>query len=385
MRPAPTSLRTVQWEARPPIQLDLNLDVPEAAPPFVEGDPSDVRLLTPAECESLSAAHSSLAALLTSAGFDAAATCERSPLHSAFACQAAFERNQSSGDALIAYYRLASVYLQFGLSVHSLNELKRFEDLVQRLETQGVARSMEHQGAINQSRLDVLQKQAQLEYSQRVLTAQLREMLDLDPAQLSPIWTDFEATPSLVSNGVTAEIEIALAHRGDLQALEHLQSLSPRDLLGLNSGWATSIHPLLGFAAGVPVRPWQLLFCKHRTALENAWCQQQRQLTELIITKRRAISVEVEEVWYSLEKRQRTIELKQRALASLDADWNARLAAKDILPVTVASETDYSNRRLVLTSELLQERIELEIDLVRLQKAQGTLGTRAAGGHFQYR
>ena len=372
----PHTLDTSQFDERPSIQLGLNLDIPEAAP-IAADQPLKVRILVPHVVERLAAEHSSLAHLLMSDQQGDSCESRCGPLNDALEAQAEFERNQSVAEALTAYYRLTLVYLQNGLNMRSAAELDRFTSMLARLEEAGLARSIE-QGQIDQTRFEIWQNRSKLEYSQRLLTAQLRELLNLEPHQLEPIWPDFEPTESLVSDGVQSEIETAWNHRGDLRALEHLLCLAPEDLIGGQSGWLSGAHPLLGASRVAQLRRWQLLFCKHRMALQSEWMKRQCQLLQLIEAKRSAIAIEVEEIWYSLDLRQQLIASKQLALADLDANWHSRIAGKDIRPLSFADETDYSKQRIQLISELVQERIELEIDLVRLQRAQGTLGRRFA-------
>lgn len=367
---ASTTLETISVEARDPLVLDLNINLDGAIPPAMMGATA-LRLLAADSCRRLAAQRAPTARLLDSdANLDPCGPGDGAAITIAFLAQAEHERNQAAGDALIAFHRLILVYLQNGICLQTLAEIERLQRVLDKLADAGMTGAAQ-QGQLNQRREDTKVQQARLSYSQHVLTAQLRELLGLDESQFEPIWPVFEATPALVSDGLESEIALAWQHRGDLHALEQLHCLSPQEFLTLAQGILGQTHPLLGLSRVARLMPWQLLMCRHREAIAAEVQKRQAQLAELIEAKRRAIRIEVEEVWHALEMRTQVIAIKQDALAELDADWNRRLNTKDIQPIEMSDEVEYVTARLELIGDLVRERMEIEIDLVRLRKAQG--------------
>jgi hypothetical protein len=301
--------------------------------------------------------------------------CAGHPLLVALTYQARHERNEHIAKAQESFLNLAEIYAQQPIVAESRNVLAAAK--------QSIARFRENQieipgdeAELDRQDLNVEQQEAELLFNQRRLQTALAFLLKLELNDERPIWTQLDTPSRDTLPDLNEAITTALVNRGDLKALETLASANQEKSADLFNSPIGAANPLLlaGPSLPGPAKWWQCALKDEIECLKQSESvERRRQLAALAAEKRRAIEVEVRDVYYSLVRHHELSELKYQELESLNDSIEAAEKAKDERPVDFASYQERRLRLLKLTSEFLHERFSIEQDYVRLAKAVGGL------------
>jgi hypothetical protein len=368
-------LPQIEFAARQPLRLG-DVDEPIWGSPVGDQTPLLQRNLTMEHCRILAAQSATLANQLESHRDRLACRlCAGHPLLVALTNQARHERNEHIAKAQESFLNLSEIYAQQPIVTESRNVLAAAK--------QSIARFRESQieipgdeAEIDRQDLNVEQQEAELIFNQKRLQTALAFLLQLDPNDERPIWTQLDSPSRDTLPDLDEAVATALVNRGDLKALETLASANQETSADLFSSPIGAANPLLlaGPSLPGPAKWWQCTLKDEIECLKQTESvERRRQLAALAVEKRRAIEVEVRDVYYSLVRHHELSELKYQELESLNDSIEAAEKAKDERPVDFASYQERRLRLLKLTSEFLHERFSIEQDYVRLAKAVGGL------------
>ncbi len=283
--------------------------------------------------------------------------------------QAQHERNQSAGQAGVAFLNLVQIYLQHDVLVASTKEVDRAAAIVKKLKDADVPLEFDDR-RFEREHNKLEEKAVDLLYNQKRLTTGLSLLLDLDEKDVTPIWTEYQSEGLPEPVELNSALETAWTNRTDLQALSLLADCCDADLLEIIRSSAKSLHPLLGLSMKRK-RLFRRLFSKVDETREA--CCRVDQVRALIEARKKLISQEISDLVFSMDKRRRLITLKKETINSLQKSITAAEKAAVIKPVDF--ETEMANKAKILEtrSELISEVIGLEIDGLKLKQAQGLL------------
>jgi hypothetical protein len=372
-------LPVIDYHERGPIEL---FEIPEPiwGWPIADQQPERLRELTFENCARLARASSPVANQIETHRTWLASSCETpAVLLAAMECQAAHERNLHAATALEGYLNLVDIYAQQPIFEQAFAIFVDADASLRKLQSAGFG--MESDPAeLEREKIKLEQQVAELRYSQSRLQDGLEGLLHLAPQSGQPIWTRYVAREVGELGGIEdfdQAREVAFANRGDLQALMLLASdcsmISNETLTRL----VASAQPMLGpgLVKSAVARWWQ---CALKDELERLEAQEsaarRRQLNQLIEAKRQMIAGEVQEILHSLRRHRELAELKHRELESLQDSIAAAEKAKDERPLDFAKYQQQRLRALELTGQIVHEVIAIDIDQIRLRRAQGLWG-----------
>ncbi len=368
--PEVNRLASISLESRAAIQLSA-IEWSHAGVPFVDEPNGSLRDLTIQQTEYLAARSSPIAQAIQK---EKAILC-RSPTTPAAARKlldltAAYERNQSAGQAMEAYLNLVEVHLQHELLIQSKVPIDDATATVAKLRENLVSVPFDDREFFRQ-RLELDERSERLHHQQNQLNAQLESLLQLDKRYVAPIWTNYQSQP-VAAFDRNAEIAVAFENRTDLAALRCLAyDGGSSEMLEWLRATARSTSPLLGIIAG-----GRGLFGSRQSeeSRESEAANRRCQVENLARLRRDMIEMEVSDAVDSIATRLRVIELKRQSIASVQESLEASVEGKDLQPIDLKSDLELKLRLLTLRSELIHEIVELEKDVVRLRQSQGVLG-----------
>lgn len=372
-----------------PIAVDPS-DRPQKAPV----SPDRLRNLKLAEARRLAYETAPIAERLESHR-DWLKTLKRTPpaILNAMTHQARFERSKHRQLATEAYYNLVKVYTKPPILHRTDEVLQASEMALEKFREAGIEIPGDPQ-ELQRRRVEITEQYAEVRFNQLRLNDALDSLLNLAPAPKEPLWTDFQASvhPPVQNESETVEsetveseaveseaveletIELALSQRGDLQALEQLscdsQTLSLDFLRGSDAG-----SGLMGAGFEMPpaAKFWQ---CRVKDEIErlkqSAQCERKRQLQMLVENKKEQIRLEVRQSLQAIEKHQASLKLKLIRLDNLRESMAAAEKAKDIRPVDFKSRLEQRTAEFKLISEIIDERIAIEIEHDKLNHNIGS-------------
>ncbi len=366
-------LPQIDFAAREPLRLG-DVDEPIWGSPLGDATPTLLRNLPMEQCRSLAAQSATVAQRIEMHRERLACRlCAGHPLLIALSQQAKYERSEHIAKAQESFLNLAEIYAQQPIAAESRNLLVAAK--------QSIARFRENQidipgddAEIDRQHLNVEQQEAELILNQQRLHAVLAFLLKLEQNDQRPIWPQLDAPSRNTLPDLNEAIAVSLANRGDLCALQTLACSI--EATSASDSPLSATNPLLvaGPSLPGPAKWWQ---CALRDEIEclkqTESAERRRQLAALAAEKRRAIEVEVRDIYYSLVRHHELSELKYKELESLNDSIETAEKAKDERPIDFASYQERKLRLLKLTSEFLHERFSIEQDYVRLARATGVL------------
>lgn len=370
-------LSIVSLESRNPIQLSP-LAGPHVGLPFVAEPNASLRDLTIEQTEDLAARSSPIAQAIQS---ERSILCQSSSTPCSVIdlldLQTTYERNQSAGQAMRAYLNLVEVHLQHELIVESTGRIDEAIATVERLRENQVTVPTDDR-EFDRQQLELDEKTERLRHQHYQLSGQLEALLSLDRRYDSPLWTNFQSR-EFQPLELGAELAAAFENRTDLAVLQRLaHGDDSNDMLEWLRGAASSASPLLGIVA----KGGLFGLCQPADEQESEGANRRCQVANLARAKRDSIAMDVADAVDSIATRLRVIELKRKAIASIEESQAAAVQGKDLQPVDLKNDLQQKLQLLQVRSELIHEIIECESDLVRLRQAQGVLGRNLAPGSF---
>ncbi|GEM_PF-1814981 len=290
------------------------------------------------------------------------------------AFQAQYERNVHVGNALEAYWDLANTYAQQpGLEQGRL-VLDDAEQTVLRFRESGIS-SQADPAEFGRAELDLDRKEAELVHAQNQLLDGLSLLLALDLNDRSPIWTSDTSGSSFSSEDQQQAIAVALDQRGDLQAMRTLMQVSDWESLEQGQQIVGTQIPLSVGPSATLLAVWN---CLKKNDLERQkaeqLCSLRQQLQQLIYTKERLVEQEVRGIFSSLDRYQKVLQLNLEEVSSLQQTMTTAEQGKDLRPIDFQQRLQQQQRMQLLNSQIIQGRVAIERDRVRLRQSQGLLG-----------
>jgi hypothetical protein len=282
------------------------------------------------------------------------------------------QRNESAGQALEAYLNLVEVYLQHDVLLESAVLVQETHETLDQIRAAGVVVDFDRR-ELDRRRMEAEEKAFELLEKQQQLTSGLEILLQLRRTAKSPIWTEFQAESIGVGAApdLNSSLTIAWENRKDLQAMKVLATCCSEDLLDAIRASARSLHPLLGLALSPRPLFFRALFGPEENLQETNSLQ--RHITGVIESQKDLIEAEVSNRVFSIEKRIAVMQLKQAQIDSLRNSIQSAKDAASIKPVDLETQLNQKSEILRIRSEIIHERIALEIDRMKLMQAQGLL------------
>lgn len=365
-------LEEVPINDRAPIQVnDIGLNA--SGSPVNADAQNSLRRLTVAQCRELAMTGSRNANALD-AEFQRLQCNENVPpcILEMIQLSAMHQRNESIGQALEAYLNLVEVYLQHDLLLESTVLIDDTHQTIDQLRAADVIVDFDRR-ELDRRRMTAEEKAFELLSNQQTLTTGLELLLQLQRTSGSPIWPEYSAesfgqydVPTLNDS-----LTVAWENRKDLRALQALATCCSEDLIDAVRSSLRSIHPLLGFAFRPRGVLYQAFFGQQDDLHEVN--QLQNQVYGVIESLKDSIELEVASRVYSIEKRMAVIRLKKARIQSLHDSIQSAKDVAAVKPVDLKAQVERRAQVIEARSELIRERIALEIDRVKLMQAQGIL------------
>lgn len=335
------------------------------------------RELLAEETQSLAAANSKLANLLelevqavARAGGNKRKTARLAALQQQLLClRAIHERNQSAGQALQAFYKLAEVRGSTPIIAASQELIEKMEADLGKAKGQGLKVTADRT-ALARQRLQLGDQQEQLELADAQLSEQLRSLIGLQPGEPTRVIPRANLTLTVPTLDLDEAISVGLARRADLAALRLLLAkLDTQTLPAARSGLSQA-DPALGVSAPA------LGHLAHLFRGNAAACEletRRAQLSELLESREQQAASEIRLAVREMETR-----LRQAALAAeTRRTWQDRVSDLTALrEVGSATPLEIQQARLELAasdSALLKHAVAWRLAEVKLKEAQGLL------------
>ena len=340
------------------------------------------RVLSAAEVQCRASAHSALANALTAESqfVGSAKGTRKSPSQSndaksqALAWRAAEERNRAAGQALELYYLLAEAEENRDLIRRSQSKIAAMLDEVKNLQRQGI-RVEKGSAELQQQKIELLDREAQLRLSLDQLNGHLRQLLGFTPQDTARIWPAADLKVAVEPVDQQAAITLGLAHRPDLGLLRSLaQSLEPNSLGATRSG-LSSLNGMLGSSPAI-----RCLLGK--SGLSEEVGTRNYQLGGLLAYQQRVAEEEIRQAVRTVDTRfQQIVVAKgqvnrcQQRVESLRLQRERPNSSVTILDVGAAELQQFDAER-----QLVHQVIALRIAQAKLKEAQGLLVEECSPG-----
>lgn len=288
--------------------------------------------------------------------------------------QARFERRVHVARALEAYLNLVEIHAQRPVIDEILSVIKESEAAIVKFRDAGVDTPGDP-NELPQRVLDIDQQLAKLYLANSRLADVMEMLLELQPQPGTPIWTSFISPRPNEAPSTSDAINIALANRGDLLALEHLEKNSSDVSSESAQGILSSTSPLLSVSISIPGQPkwWQCVKRKEFERLKDLErCERAHQLHLLVEVKRELIRQEVYEALNSIIYHRELLDLKQKRLSAILLSLESEATAKETRPVEFKDRIKKEIEKLQTSSEVVHELIAIDVEFVRLDRVLGT-------------
>lgn len=366
------SLPVIEYKNRLSIELIQGYESFKGTITAVE-PPTSVRDLSLNECRSLSFKSSPVARQLESHGRWLQRMNRSSPsVVKGVFLQAEHERSVHVANSLEAYLNLTEVYLQRSVVDEMVQVLNNSEEAIESFQKAGIEIPGDP-NVIERRRMEIDEQISDLRMNQNKLTSGLEALLELSPQSDLPIWTSFKAPIHETIPSEEMAIQIALGSRDDLKALETVErgsySMSSEEMKGLFGG-----TPFLGSSISIPgpAGCFQISLQKQIASLKRSEnVEYQHQIHDSVIIKQNQIRQEVSEALQNLSNHYSRLSITQQKLISYQNSLEAESKAKDQRPVDLSLRTAKEIETLKAVSDLIHERIAIEIAHVRLEKSLG--------------
>ena len=339
------------------------------------------RELLAEETQSLAAANSKLANLFDLEGQAVAhsagnhkKTARLAALQQQLLClRAIHERNQSAGQALQAFYKLAEVRGSAPALAAGQSLLDQMQADLRKVNEEGLKVTADRT-ALARQRLQLQDQHEQLELADAQLSEQLRGLIGLQPGEPTRLIPQANLILTVESIDVDQAISVGLSTRADLAALRLLLAERDAQTLPAARSGLSQTDPALGISAPAVGRLLKLV------RGDTAACELEKrraQLTELLETREQQVASEIRLAVREMETR-----LRQAALAAeTSRSWQERLSNLAALrEVGAATPLELQQTRLELNaadSALLKQAVAWRLAQVKLKEAQGLLAAEA--------
>jgi len=287
--------------------------------------------------------------------------------------QARFERGVHVARALEAYLNKTDIHAQRTILNQIQAVIQDSESAITKFRQAGVDVPGDT-NELSQRRLELQQQLSTLSLTHSRLDDVIEMLLELQHQPDLPIWTSF-VSPRRDNEPTELEaVAVALAHRGDLLALEHLEGNSDNVSPDMAKSLVAASNPLMSVSVSIPgqAKWWQ---CIKRRKIERLKdlekCERKRQLHAIVEVKRELIRQEVFEVLQSLRHHRELLDIKQERLMGISASLESEAKAKNEHPLELKSRLVKEVEQLKLTSEMIHELIAIDIEFVRLDRILG--------------
>lgn len=286
-----------------------------------------------------------------------------------FAARAIEERNKAAGIALELFYRLAEAPIQRDLLRRSVQEVEHSIANYRQLREQGIAMPSDDT-ALQRQRLELLDRQVQLETSSHRAEGQLGRLLAMPSDPQAPLKPVANFTVSVVPVDIEAAVRDGLTMRPDLAMVQMLYDRLNDDTLPTIRSGMQLMGGLLGAAAPLERRRLKGI-ASAQLADERA--TRQTQLCMALTDQTRAVEEEIRQASREIES-----QLRQAALAKQEWDsWLQHIRGlQEKHGVAKATEFEISKARLLCLqaeSDAVRALVAWKIAQVKLTQAQGLL------------
>lgn len=352
-----------------------------AASPASAEDMSISRLWTVAEVGRAAADHSPAARLLESertasaCGLDRedAEACARVGLIQAvYGDLAAHQRGEAAAEAMSAYWRAVALRDQLELLSDAeplLDTLEALADAAERLEIADGDRDQ-----LADQRLQMEDRRIEASFSLRRLRSQIAALTgkSLQEAEAARFGDSLGAVEE-VDLDVERQIQIALAHRSDLRALETLCRCMTGNSLPAARDLMSTLSPGLGIAAATATaaRGGGLLALHHaRPSIGDLACRRS-QCHQLVAARRDQIRSEVRDAVLQIEEAVARAEVARRRAELADTAAQRAVRATEIEQQPPGSGERAELQALELQANLIEKQLRVAESLVELKRVQG--------------
>ena len=294
-------------------------------------------------------------------------------------------RNKSASVALENYYQIAEVEANLSIVDSSLTELDQALSKVKRLRNQGVQIPFDD-SELTRQRIDLVDKQTDLELKASQLNAQLIRLLGMQTTDPNArIWPTADWKVIAEPIDMEAAVQEGLALRPEMQFLYSMQNSLNTETLGVVrevvAGAAGMLSAQSKFVGLIEILGLHNL-CGKRQAKERELPIRRRQLAEFTQQRRLEITSEIQQAVRAVETRLRQIAIAKERMQS----WDKRLGElRRKQKIEEASFADLSAAQLKAYEAQSDEThaiVAWKIAQVKLKEAQGKLVLECQSDQF---
>ncbi len=358
------SLPTIPYDQRQPTWL-AGATTPLLGRFLAEPDPTQVRSLSLAQCESMARDAAPLATQLRQHAQWLEGHGQTS-LSAALHEQARFESDKHRLMAVEAYLNLAKVYAQTTVIDQSLTFLNDLRESVGEFRRAGVQVAVTN-NELERQELSIQESIVELQYNQNRLIGGLEAVLQIS-TQSIPIWSYVEQPSPMSLVDETTAFEFARQHRGDLKALQILAANAD----SIPSETVQQLHPFLSAGVPIPTVSWWMCLAKREAeCLEQSQRQQRKRLLDaMVAAKIEQIRTEVKAHCLAMQRIDSLLELKIQQRELLREERQNRNRAEQG-PVDIAAYVTDSQQELKWTSDIIALMFDQQIEQARLEQVLG--------------
>ena len=284
-------------------------------------------------------------------------------------------RNKSAGAALEAFYTIAEIEANLSILEASLAEIDEALAKVERLREQGMQVPFDDSEFARQ-RLDLIDKQTDLEQKVGQLNAQLVRLLGLESTDAyARIWPTDDWKVEVAPSDMDAAVEEGLANRPEMQFLASLPRWVNTKTLGVVRQLVAGADGLLGSQSKF-TGLLQLIgsrLCGQRKSNERELSVRRRQLADYTRQRRLEITSEIQQAVRQVDAKLREIAIAKQQTAN----WEQRiaeLARKQQIDESSFAEISTARlKALQAQSDETNRILGWKIASAKLKEAQGKL------------
>ena len=280
------------------------------------------------------------------------------------------ERNRAAAQALEVFYLLAEAEANRDILRRGVERADAMLNDLADLEKQGLTVPPDAD-SIRRQRLDLLDRQAQLELSLRQLNSQLRRLLGVESSEPAPFWpaADLRVVPEPID--YEAAVADGLAHRADVNLLRMLsQALSRRTVEAVRAG-LSQISGVLGISVPAARRLSAWLGGAAKRTEVHA---RRHQLEGLLADRHRAAAEEIRQAAQTVETRLEQVVLAQSKVENWEKHVDSLKQLQGGPDGVTAFDLGAAELQLLeARSTLVHEVVAWRIAQVKLKQSQGLL------------
>ena len=292
--------------------------------------------------------------------------CLRESVNSIVMANSSYQRNVAAEQALLAYFGLVEVYLQNQIANETVAEIESLQEVLMELQNEGLLKEIDPETLVRQ-KIETISQQQEILFNFEKLNESLRALLGLE-SHIHPIWTDCQIAEWQTPENLAGELDLAFAHRQDLQGIQELSMISGDAVLNVLTASVRSASPLAGMV--LERRLFNGYFSDNSVQINKL----RKQLAILHSAQVDLAKATVTEQFYSIHKNYEQIQLNRQKLGSLRKS-EARLEAKrQVGPIKVEEVLTVKSDILKCRSKIIHSAIEMQTSWIRMKAAQGLLG-----------